>query len=72
MPTHSPVQLLRSRPARAGSAMSSERGAALLAALCFATVLAIALASYMTVCYRTLAMSTQSGMSTRSVELAWV
>ncbi|MEI6862605.1 MAG: hypothetical protein WCL04_10190 [Verrucomicrobiota bacterium] len=49
---------------------SSERGAALLAALCFATVLAVALGSYLTVCYRTLQMSARGVQSTRSVELA--
>lgn len=49
---------------------SSSRGAALLAALCFATVLAIALSSYITICYRTLAMSARNMQGTRSVELA--
>jgi hypothetical protein len=48
----------------------ANRGAALLAALCFATVLAIALGSYITVCYRSLAMSSRNMSATRSVELA--
>ncbi len=42
----------------------------MLAALCFSTVLAVALGSYITVCYRTLELSTRSMQSTRSVELA--
>ncbi len=49
---------------------SRERGAALLAALCFATVLAIALGSYITVCYRSLQMSSRAVAGTHSVELA--
>lgn len=49
---------------------SSERSAALLAALCFATVLALALGSYISVCYTTLQMSSRTVQSTRSVELA--
>ncbi len=65
---------LRTRRGRAGGwrffGPAGERGAALLAALCFATVLAIALGSYMTVCYRTLALSSRTMQSTRSVELA--
>lgn len=48
----------------------SERGAALLAALCFATVLVIALGSYVTLCHRTLEMSTRSLQSTHSIDLA--
>ena len=47
-----------------------ERGAALLAALCFATVLAIALGSYLTVCYRSLALSTRTLNGSQSVQLA--
>ena len=42
----------------------------MLAALCFATVLAIALGSYLTVCYRTLALSSRSAQDTHSIELA--
>lgn len=49
---------------------SSERGTALLAALCFATVLAISLGSYMTMCYRSLALSSRSMQGARSAELA--
>lgn len=54
----------------APSLLSSERGAALLAALCFATVLAIALGSYLTLCTRSLQLSTRHLSSTHSVELA--
>lgn len=49
---------------------SSERGSALLAALCLATVLTIALGSYLTLCYRTLELSTRSLQGTQTVELA--
>lgn len=49
---------------------AGERGSALLAALCFSTILAVSLGSYMTLCYRTLALSSRSMDSTRSVELA--
>ena len=52
--------------------LTSERGAALLAAMCFASVLAIALGSYITVCYRSLQMSSRNSSSTHSVELAEV
>jgi hypothetical protein len=70
----SPRHLLATGPKGAvrGLAQGKERGAALLAALCFATVLAIALGSYMTVCYRTLQMSSRSMQSTQSIELAEV
>jgi hypothetical protein len=53
-------------------ALSSERGSALLMALCFAAVLAIALSSYLTLCYRSLQMSTRSMNSSHSAELAEV
>ncbi|MBI5768846.1 MAG: hypothetical protein HZA93_13695 [Verrucomicrobia bacterium] len=52
--------------------LTSERGAALLAAMCFAAALAIALGSYLTLCYRSLQMSTRNMSSTHSVELAEV
>ena len=45
-------------------------GAALLAALCFSTILAISLASYLTLCYRTLELSSRSMQNTQAVELA--
>ncbi len=48
----------------------NERGAALLASLCFATVLALALGSYITVCYRSLQMSSRNMNSGHSAELA--
>jgi hypothetical protein len=47
-----------------------ERGAALLAALCFAAVLALSLGSYITVCYRSLSLSSRTMQGTRSLELA--
>ena len=47
-----------------------DRGAALLAALCFATVLALAIGGYITVCYRSLALSTRSNQGTFAVQLA--
>jgi hypothetical protein len=56
---------------RLGTAVrQKQRGAALLAALCFASVLAIALGSYMTLCYRTLEMSSRSLQSSQSIQLA--
>ncbi len=42
----------------------------MLAALCFALVLAIALSSYITMCYRSLQMSTRNANSGHSIELA--
>jgi hypothetical protein len=48
----------------------SERGAAMLAALCLAMVFAICLSSYIALCYTSLKMSTRNLMSSRSVELA--
>ena len=55
---------------RAERRRSGERGSALLAALCFAAVLAVALSSYMTLCYRSLQMSSRNLNSGHSVELA--
>src|SRR5882672_5363030 len=52
------------------SRMKSNRGAAMLAALCFALVLAIALSSYITMCYRSLQMSTRNASNGHTVELA--
>lgn len=49
---------------------AGNRGAALLAALCFAAVLTISLGSYMTLCYRELALSSRTMQGTRAVELA--
>ncbi|MBI5693128.1 MAG: hypothetical protein HZC55_23880 [Verrucomicrobia bacterium] len=48
----------------------SERGTALMAAMCFATVLAISVSSYLTLCYRTLALSDRSLQGSRSIQLA--
>lgn len=42
----------------------------MLAALCFSTVMAIALASYLTLCHRTLELSARSVQGTQTVELA--
>ena len=55
---------------RAPSLPASERGAAMLAAMCFALVLAIALSSYITMCYRSLQMSTRNANSGHGIELA--
>ncbi len=60
----------RAGPGLAFSSGNRQRGAALLAALCFATVLAVSLGSYITVCYRTLEMSSRGVHGLRSVELA--
>ena len=49
---------------------TSERGSALLASLCFAMVMAIALGSYLTLCTRSLQLSTRNLNSAHSVELA--
>jgi len=57
-------------PARPAHSCRQQRGSALLAALCFATILAIALSSYITVCYRNLSMSSRGMQNTRSIELA--
>src|SRR3954464_7404854 len=55
---------------RGRSLPTSNRGAAMLAALCFSLVLAIALSSYITMCYRSLQMSTRNANSGHAVELA--
>jgi len=47
-----------------------QRGSALLAALCFAAVLSLALGSYIMVCYQSLQMSSRAMHYTRSIELA--
>jgi len=57
-------------PAATRFPRASERGSALLASLCFAAVLVIALGSYITVCYRSLQMSTRNLSSAQCVELA--
>lgn len=49
---------------------SKQRGAVLLAALCFATVLAIGVGGYITLCYRTLELSNRALHGGRSIELA--
>lgn len=48
----------------------SERGAAMLAALCLAMVFAISLSSYIALCYVSLTMSTRSTMVSHCTELA--
>lgn len=55
---------------RKQSVPRSERGAAMLAALCLAMVFAISLSSYIALCYVSLMMSTRSIMSSHSIELA--
>jgi len=49
---------------------NDERGSVLLAALCFATVLAIALTSYQQLCFTTLNTSDRFAQTSHSVELA--
>jgi len=49
---------------------SSERGSVLLAAMCFSFVMAIALASYLTLCTRTLQLSSRNVNGGHSLELA--
>ncbi len=49
---------------------ASERGAVMLAALCFSAVLAISIGSYVSLCYHTLTLSTRSAHNVRSIELA--
>lgn len=48
----------------------SERGAAMLAALCLAMVFAISLSSYIALCYTSLAMSTRNVVNDHCLELA--
>lgn len=48
----------------------ARRGSAMLSAMCFTIVLAVALGGYITVCYRTLEMSSRSLQGTRGIELA--
>ena len=52
------------------SGPASERGSALLVAMCFTLVLAVALASYQTFCYYTLKTGTRNAQSVRSRQLA--
>lgn len=54
----------------AKSARSRRRGSVLLAALCFATVLAISVGSYITLCYRSLELSNRAMHLSRSGEMA--
>lgn len=54
---------------RAGSALASDRGSALLAALCFSTVLIISIASYIALCTRTLELSSREMHGNRCAEL---
>ncbi len=70
LPTANHPQIALRQVAQARRTVRSERGSALLAALCFATVLAISLGSYLTLCYRELALSARSVQGTRSLELA--
>jgi hypothetical protein len=56
------------RPKRPG--LGSNRGSALLATMCFATVLAIALTTYQALCYQTLNTSNRNAQSTHAIELA--
>jgi hypothetical protein len=47
-----------------------KRGSALLATLCFSSVLMLSLASYLAVCYRSLSLSSRNMQSARAIELA--
>ena len=55
---------------RGQSIPASERGAAMLAALCLAMVFAICLSSYIALCYNSLKMSTRNLMGSHCIELA--
>jgi hypothetical protein len=55
---------------RGQSVPKSKRGSAMLAALCLAMVFAISLASYISLCYTSLKMSTRHLMGTHCSELA--
>lgn len=55
---------------RIGRSQVTETGSALLATLCFAAVLAISVASYLALCYRSLYLSTRDTNSARSVRIA--
>lgn len=62
---------LRSKPNSAGViTRAPQRGSALLAALCFATVLVVAIGSYVTLCHRTLELSTRTFLDSQSLDLA--
>ncbi len=73
-PQSTEVQIAARSVARSGRTSfgmrRGNRGSALLAALCFSTVLVISLGSYMTVCYRSLALSSRTVQGTRAIELA--
>ncbi len=58
------------KSSRATSPDFRQRGSALLAALCFATVLALCLASYLNLCRQTMQLSSRSLHGQRSVQLA--
>ena len=49
---------------------TSERGAAMLAALCFAAVLAISLSSYLALCFTSLSISTRNQLQSRCSEVS--
>lgn len=50
--------------------LSSRRGSALLAVMCFATVLVLALTTFQALCYQTLKTSNRNTQSTHAIELA--
>ena len=64
------VSLVNSSTEGGARKLSGDRGAALLAAMCFTLVLALALGSYITACYRSLQVSNRNMNSGHSVELA--
>jgi hypothetical protein len=50
--------------------LTSRRGSALLAVMCFATVLVLALTTFQALCYQTLKTSNRNAQSTHAIELA--
>lgn len=58
------------KPARSNSWSRGDRGSVLLVALCFAAVLGVAVASYLSLCHRTLQLSTESLQGSRNLALA--
>ncbi len=55
---------------RKASPLFGQRGSALLAALCFAAVLGLSLASYLALTYQSLSISNRNMQGTRGIELA--
>ncbi len=58
------------RAARPRDGLVGNRGSALLAVMCFATVLVLALTTFQALCYQTFQTSTRNAQSTHAIELA--